>query len=134
MYFIKRNITFHDNIIFGIIIFLFSILSSGCMNLNYSTLSKDEVITKKKINISYLALNDGSGIIFDKYGGKLLKVTRNNNEIWIIYGTDRAGNDIEVNLEDVHEVNIEKREVDTYWVVLSILPAAVAILFLFLNC
>jgi hypothetical protein len=105
----------------NILMLLISLFFSNCNLTTGSILTAKDTIDLKKSKIIWIMLKDGNSIIFDKNGGSYINKKEFPSEY--IAGTSSAGNVVEIKLNEVYKIQIEKEPASEYiaWILIPTL-------------
>lgn len=123
----------HSNMSFRLLsiflIFLHLILISGCTTTKQSTYLTDELRYPQGGKIIQVDLKNGEILKFDKDGGSYIETVKNNRLYRGIVGVTVDGRPVDIDIDSVLEVRLERQETNVLGTVVIITLAIPAALF-----
>jgi hypothetical protein len=103
---------------------LLSLLETGCYLSGTVNISPEAISFYESSKIIKFTSIDKTEIIFDKEGGRFIKIYGSQDSTYKIIGNDKLGNKIEKNTKDVLTIHIESEKYYKYSSVF-IIPLAI---------
>jgi hypothetical protein len=94
-------------------IILFSLLIcyfSGCMEAVSYNIDKEQLLEQPEVKINFVTLKNDKNYFFGNEGGFLMLKMKDSVKYYAVIGIDDQFNRVEINLDDIKQVEIEKQE------------------------